>query len=987
MADFYVAPTGSNDNPGTIDEPFLTVQYGIDALGGGDTLYIRAGTYTEGLHSIPSGTDGSPTIVRAYESEVVTVDGQWSGYQIWLDTVSWIEMNSLMLNGLAVTKDGVELGYNTSNVSMLNCELFNQPSHSIMMKGNGNLVDNCYLYDGGTLDDAEWGGVQLHGIYVKGNNNTISNTEITGQAVCAIHVWDGGDFVADDNVFEGNELHHNGWSTNYPGRPAVGIYTGDRNIVLTNDIHDQVVGCRITYDVVGTWLDTNTFENCDLAIEVGDGEGTEYGPAVDTVLENNVFISCATDIVDNGTNTTIIQEPDPAITRGATVTTYVTSDAVTTVSELHTVDADTTLLILAISQEAQETIVAQPFWNTTEPFVLIHTSGGTTIGNMKNHVYGLVNPTAGEHSITYETSPNDNIHHTAVNYIGTVATSVIDATNYLNEVVNDSATLTTILVAGGSAGETLLVAAAFLGGDGDPATDAAGFTVLANSATGTKSSDIAFYVADLIGGAPAAITVDWQVSDQNVGQLIEIIMGVDDNVDELIASNLASGVPALSSSALSQLHALIGAVVAAQSPTLGTPTIGQVHALIADTVEAQTPIVETPTLALIHNLTASNVDVQIPVLEVPSIGQTHTLVADNVIVQLPLADTPTIEQIHILTANDIVAQGVVVESSSLGQVYALIANGAVVQAPLVDTPTIEQVHALGAGSVETQVPLVDVPILEQIHILSTTSTEAQAPILDSSLLSQLHLLLAEDILLGIPLATDVNIAQIHPLIASSMETPAPLVDTPAIRQVHVLESTNAEVQLPTVASPSLSQLHMLSAEDILSDTPVPAGATIAQVSLLTALGIAAQAPLVDGPIISQTHLLNADSVATQLPIVDLPSTSQIHVLVAGGVVTGLVVAGSSSLESGAEKDSLVANSIVVRLPVLGTPTIAQIYTFSANGIATDVPMPGIPVITQIHALRADGIITNDPMPGRATLNKSTKNTKAMRMYWLLTPGR
>ena len=41
----YVAPDGSDTNPGTEEAPFRTVQQGTKHAGPGDTVYIRAGTY------------------------------------------------------------------------------------------------------------------------------------------------------------------------------------------------------------------------------------------------------------------------------------------------------------------------------------------------------------------------------------------------------------------------------------------------------------------------------------------------------------------------------------------------------------------------------------------------------------------------------------------------------------------------------------------------------------------------------------------------------------------------------------------------------------------------------------------------------------------------------------------------------------------------------------------------------------------------------
>ncbi|GAB3858992.1 hypothetical protein GCM10028822_34850 [Hymenobacter terrigena] len=44
-ARYYVAPTGSDTNSGTIQQPFLTIQRAQTAVSAGDTVYIRGGTY------------------------------------------------------------------------------------------------------------------------------------------------------------------------------------------------------------------------------------------------------------------------------------------------------------------------------------------------------------------------------------------------------------------------------------------------------------------------------------------------------------------------------------------------------------------------------------------------------------------------------------------------------------------------------------------------------------------------------------------------------------------------------------------------------------------------------------------------------------------------------------------------------------------------------------------------------------------------------
>ncbi|MFH1435689.1 MAG: right-handed parallel beta-helix repeat-containing protein [Pseudomonadota bacterium] len=72
---YYVAPDGNDDRPGTIEEPFRTIQHAADIMGPGDACLIREGTYYEVVRPANSGTADDPITFMAYEDEDVVVFG------------------------------------------------------------------------------------------------------------------------------------------------------------------------------------------------------------------------------------------------------------------------------------------------------------------------------------------------------------------------------------------------------------------------------------------------------------------------------------------------------------------------------------------------------------------------------------------------------------------------------------------------------------------------------------------------------------------------------------------------------------------------------------------------------------------------------------------------------------------------------------------------------------------------------------------------
>lgn len=71
---YYVAPYGDDDNPGTLAEPWQTIAKANTELQSGDTVFIREGTYNESINPINSGTPGNYITYKAYPEEIPVID-------------------------------------------------------------------------------------------------------------------------------------------------------------------------------------------------------------------------------------------------------------------------------------------------------------------------------------------------------------------------------------------------------------------------------------------------------------------------------------------------------------------------------------------------------------------------------------------------------------------------------------------------------------------------------------------------------------------------------------------------------------------------------------------------------------------------------------------------------------------------------------------------------------------------------------------------
>jgi len=210
-----------------------------------------------------------------------------------------------------------------------------------------------------------------------------------------------------------------------------------------------------------------------------------------------------------------------------TIATVAAATPGSTNNQTHTTTSNTDLLLALVSMEGNEQVTLslnEVQFNSVD-LTQIHDTGATgSNGDVRIYIYGIVSP--GAATATAKTSIQGNGSPLAtvwLNINGVVTTSVAAATNYISEDVNTTASSTSVLTSGGSAGNGLLAYGVAQGNDMNPSSFDSGFTEVIEGVTAATTSDFAYNVASHFSGAPSGTTITWNTSDENTAVLIELV--------------------------------------------------------------------------------------------------------------------------------------------------------------------------------------------------------------------------------------------------------------------------------------------------------------------------------------------------------------------------------------------------------------------------------------------------------------------------------
>lgn len=192
MTVYYVSPTGSDTQAGTVGQPFGSLQHAHDIAQPGDEIQLRGGTYrlTRGVQLTRDGTSTQPITIRNYPGEVPVLDGSGvsatgaAGYVLDLSGVAYNR-----ISGLQIT-NGAEGG--------------------VMIRNNShdNVIQGLDVSRNGRLSEWEGKGFSLFDTSYNNqllNNDSHDNRDLHGDNADGFQISTTG----TGNVLRGNRAYNN----------------------------------------------------------------------------------------------------------------------------------------------------------------------------------------------------------------------------------------------------------------------------------------------------------------------------------------------------------------------------------------------------------------------------------------------------------------------------------------------------------------------------------------------------------------------------------------------------------------------------------------------------------------------------------------------------------------------------------------------------------------------------------------------------------
>ncbi|QDU91116.1 hypothetical protein Pla175_45340 [Pirellulimonas nuda] len=290
-AQYFVDPAGSDANPGSAAQPWLTLQQAADQVGPGDRVTVRQGEYV-GFHLNHGGAAGMPIEFVAEAGAVISTRNPTTPDGINLEGASHVVIDGFEVVGMP------RAGVRTVGPFSGGAQSFAQhvAIRNVTSTDNGKwgiltgFVDDLLIENNRTS-----GSIDEHGIYVgnSGDRPVIRNNRVWGNRANGIHVNSdvnsGLDGVIEGAIISGNIIYDNGLG----GGSGINMDGVINSRVENNLLYNNHASGVSLYQIDGALPSTGNVVANNTILQASDARwalNLQDG-ATNTTVANNILLS------------------------------------------------------------------------------------------------------------------------------------------------------------------------------------------------------------------------------------------------------------------------------------------------------------------------------------------------------------------------------------------------------------------------------------------------------------------------------------------------------------------------------------------------------------------------------------------------------------------------------------------------------------------------------------------------------------------------
>ncbi|RIH64467.1 DUF1565 domain-containing protein [Mariniphaga sediminis] len=239
---YYLSPDGDDNNPGTLNEPWKTLEKANMALKPGDTVFLREGTYRGIINPVSSGENHQQSIT--YQSEkphgAILIGDESSKYIINMERKHFVTIDGFKM---FPARGGFGYIKNCSHITLSNCQMEQSSTVYIQLL----YIDSHYnhlLFNSFS---------KIHGDgcrFMNSGHNVIEGNSFSKIGHSPLNFYAISSQLSSHNIIRGN-IFHNGWGRNFE------LFNPDNCLFENNIITNAFNGAK-SADSYSKVLSTNS---------------------------------------------------------------------------------------------------------------------------------------------------------------------------------------------------------------------------------------------------------------------------------------------------------------------------------------------------------------------------------------------------------------------------------------------------------------------------------------------------------------------------------------------------------------------------------------------------------------------------------------------------------------------------------------------------------------------------------------------------------